>query len=304
MRKECRFEKNILLLSILFLMHCVFAHAAYSQINQPIKWQFSARPISSTEAEIAFTANLDDGWHIYSQHLEEGGPLPTSFSFTPADEEYTRVGEVKEVSTPVKSYDNTFMMDIIWFAKTAVFTQKIKLKTPTATVKGKIEFMVCTDEMCLPPDVIAFTVVAASGTDKTPAGKSPGEKTHGTSTPALPANSRKKTSHSSVTPHASSFKQPDTAALAASALTEKDTALSETQVAAATSPVETGNTAERQGTGKQAAPVGTTGNADVSFWSLFCSGFYRWSCRTAYAVYISHAAFYGKLLYKTGNRQA
>ncbi len=251
MRKVFRIEKNISLFSIVLLVHGVFGHAAYGQINQPIKWQFSARPISNTEAEIAFTANLDDGWHIYSQHLEEGGPLPTSFSFTPADEEYTRVGEVKEVSTPVKSYDNTFMMDIVWFAKTAVFTQKIKLKTPTATVKGKIEFMVCTDEMCLPPDVIPFTVIASAGTNKIPAGKSPEEKTQGTSTPVLPANSRKKTSHSSVTPHASSFKQPDTAVLvAASVPLKKDSALSEAQVTTATPSGENGNTAEQQDTGK------------------------------------------------------
>jgi len=270
MSTECRHEKkNTPLVFILFLMHCVFANAAYGQINQPVKWQFSARPISSTEAEIAFTANLDDGWHIYSQHLEEGGPLPTSFSFTPADDEYTRLGEVKEVSTPVKSYDNTFMMDIIWFAKTAVFTQKIKLKTATATVKGKIEFMVCTDEMCLPPDIIPFTVVATTGTDKSPLNKPAGEKLKSAPTPAT---SPKKSSHSSTTRHAAPLGHADTALIAAASTpTVVDTA-TVAQVTTATPSVSKENIATLQAARAKASQE-ETGNSEASFWSLFVAGF-------------------------------
>jgi thiol:disulfide interchange protein len=127
------------------------------QVRQPVKWQFAAAPVSGSEAQLIITANLDDGWHIYSQFLEEGGPLPTTFTFQP-NEAYSLTGKVKEESPPVKSYDQTFMMDITWFGKTAVFTQAVKLYAPSTVIKGRVEFMVCTDEMCLPPDDIEFSI--------------------------------------------------------------------------------------------------------------------------------------------------
>lgn len=267
--------KKPIALFLLFLIHCVFAHAGYSQINQPIKWQFSARPLSSTEAEIAFTANLDDGWHIYSQHLEEGGPLPTSFSFTPADGEYTRVGDVKEESTPVKSYDNTFMMDIVWFAKTAVFTQKVKLKSSTATVKGKIEFMVCTEEMCLPPDVIPFTVVVKAGEDKAPAPAKPvGERSNGGIVPA-PA-SHKRASQSATSPHGVSVVHPDTSqmAIASAKPVAEDSTLSGA-VAGTVGPNAAGGapTPVTSATPEEYAATDPA-TEESSFWSLFAAGFF------------------------------
>lgn len=129
----------------------------YAQVHTPIKWQISTNQVSDSQAQLIFTAILDDGWHIYSQAIEEGGPLPTTFSFEPSDT-YSRVGKVEEFGTPVKSYDNTFMMDITWFAQTVVFKQKVDLHEAAVTIKGKIEFMVCTDEMCLPPETKTFSL--------------------------------------------------------------------------------------------------------------------------------------------------
>jgi hypothetical protein len=39
-----------------------------------------------------------------------------------------------------------------------VFQQKVKIPKGSAAVKGKVEFMVCNDRKCLPPDEVAFTV--------------------------------------------------------------------------------------------------------------------------------------------------
>lgn len=146
------------LLYIVYIMCSVTL--AQAQVRQPIKWQFTAAPVNESEVQLIFTANLDEGWHIYSQFMEEGGPLPTTFTFQPS-EVYSLDGKVNEESTPVKSYDQTFMMDITWYGKTAVFSQNVKLHAPSAVVKGKIEFMVCTHEMCLPPDDIEFNIPAS-----------------------------------------------------------------------------------------------------------------------------------------------
>ena len=141
---------------ILLSIFC-YSPAVIAQAHKPVKWEFKVASITGDEASLVFTATLDEGWHIYSQFLEEDGPLPTTFTFAPS-KEYTLVGKVKEESPGVKSYNEIFMMDIVWFEKTAVFVQKIKLQGAGATVKGKVEFMVCTEEMCLPAEAVPFSL--------------------------------------------------------------------------------------------------------------------------------------------------
>lgn len=144
---------------------------AQSQDVQPIRWDVISIPIKAGEAKVVFTASLEDGWHVYSQFLEQGGPMPTMFTFVP-DPSYELVGNVTEESTPVKSFDNVFMMEIVWFKKTAVFSQVVKLKSPHAKISGKIEYMGCNDFMCLPPNEKSFSVeVRAASNDKPPKGK-------------------------------------------------------------------------------------------------------------------------------------
>jgi hypothetical protein len=136
-----------------------------------MKWDFSAIRLNDHEARLVFTCNLDDGWHIYSQFLEEGGPLPTTFTFVP-DPSYALIGKVNEESTPIKEYDSVFMMPIVWYENTVVFSQKVKMNISGSTVKGKIEFMGCNSVMCLPPDEIRFSVeVKSAPGDKSIKGK-------------------------------------------------------------------------------------------------------------------------------------
>jgi thiol:disulfide interchange protein DsbD len=150
---------------VLVLVTC-FSLQAQSQRQKPVSWHFTAIRTSDKEARLVFTASLDDGWHIYSQFLDEGGPLPTTFSFG-QDDDYSLKGKVNEESVPVKIYDNTFMMDIVWFTKTAVFSQMIKLNAPSTVIKGKIEFMACTEDLCLPPEEVAFSIKVESNSGDT-----------------------------------------------------------------------------------------------------------------------------------------
>ncbi|NLB26042.1 MAG: thiol:disulfide interchange protein, partial [Bacteroidales bacterium] len=64
--------KNTVLIS-LFSLIPFFVDA---QIIEPIKWSFDFNQ-EGNEAELVFTANIDDGWHLYDTQLPEGGPLPT-----------------------------------------------------------------------------------------------------------------------------------------------------------------------------------------------------------------------------------
>ena len=68
--------RQFLTLTLLF-----FISLGYSQILNPVKWELEVEQQSNTEYTLVFTANIDANWAIYAQDVEEGGPLPTLFSF-------------------------------------------------------------------------------------------------------------------------------------------------------------------------------------------------------------------------------
>lgn len=130
---------------------------AFAQVENPVKWAYAAKRTSATEATVYVKATIDEGWHVYSQYIKEDGPVPTSFSFSPS-KEYSLIGKTAEPKAIVK-FDKQFKMSIGFFEKEVLFEQKVKLKSAKATtVKGKLEFMVCNDHKCIPPDEVAFTV--------------------------------------------------------------------------------------------------------------------------------------------------
>lgn len=149
-------------------------YGLWAQIEDPVHWTYSSRPgVKPGEAILVLTATIDDHWHIYSQFIEEGGPIPTSFHFE-SSSEYTLVEGAKEISKVVKGFDNTFEMNIAWFEHQAVFEQVIRISGEKAAVKGSLEYMVCNDKQCLPPTELEFTIearpkVAVVTTEKNPA---------------------------------------------------------------------------------------------------------------------------------------
>ena len=135
----------------------VICTGAFAQIETPVKWSYAAKKISPTEAVVFLRATIQDGWHIYSLNVKDGGPIKTSFTFSPS-KEYSLVGKTSEPAAITK-YEKVFSMDVSYFEKSVTFQQKIKLKSPNASaVKGKLEYMTCNDKKCLPPDDLDFSV--------------------------------------------------------------------------------------------------------------------------------------------------
>jgi DsbC/DsbD-like thiol-disulfide interchange protein len=146
--------KKILLSGALLLAAC----AAQAQILTPVKWAYAAKRTSPTEAVILLKATIEPGWHVYSQHVKDGGPVKTTFTFT-LSKSYTLVGKTQE-PTPVTRFEKTFDMEVSYFAGSVIFQQKVKLTGPgPVTVAGKLEYMTCDDEKCLPPDELPFSVL-------------------------------------------------------------------------------------------------------------------------------------------------
>jgi len=145
--------KRALLLMTVFMI----SMGAYAQIEAPVKWSYAAKRLNSKEAVILLRATIQDGWHIYSQNVKDGGPIKTSFTFTPS-KEYAVVGKPAE-PTPITHYEDAFKMNVSYFEKTVTFQQKIKLKSDKVTaIKGQLEYMTCNNKKCLPPEDVDFTI--------------------------------------------------------------------------------------------------------------------------------------------------
>lgn len=145
-------KKIILVFTLLFAV----SFGAFAQLENPVTWSYAAKKISKTEAVVLIKATIDDGWHLYSQTVKPGGPSKTKITFTPS-KEFTLVGKTAEPK-PISKFEKVFNMDVPYFQDQVVFQQKVKLNKGTATVKGKVEFMVCNDKECLPPNDVAFSV--------------------------------------------------------------------------------------------------------------------------------------------------
>jgi hypothetical protein len=141
---------------LLFFVISLLSLNANSQILKPISWSYAAKKTSASEATIYIKAKLDKGWHLYSQYVREGGPAKTTFAFIES-KGFNLVGKTIEPK-PITQLEPVFLMEVGFFETFAVFHQKIKLKEKNVVVKGSVEYMVCNDKQCLPPQKVEFSI--------------------------------------------------------------------------------------------------------------------------------------------------
>jgi len=144
-----------LTIKLLFLF-ALLSTSISAQIQDPVKWSFSIEQ-KDKDATILLTAKIEEGWHLYSQDIADGGPIPTTFKFT-KNKNYELVGKATEPKA-IEVMDPNFEMKLKYFGEKVVFKQKIKLLSDVSfKLDGSVEFMVCNDKMCLPPTETEFSV--------------------------------------------------------------------------------------------------------------------------------------------------
>ncbi|HEX9825540.1 MAG TPA: protein-disulfide reductase DsbD domain-containing protein [Flavobacteriaceae bacterium] len=135
--------------------------AIQAQILDPVKVQVSSKKISNGEYQIHIVANIDKGWHIYSQYSEQDegiGPLPTAITFKQNDDVVLQ-GKPKEVGDLQEHFDDIFMVNVRYYYSTVDFVQTVKTKTDQpVTLEGTITYMACKEELCLTPQDVEFKV--------------------------------------------------------------------------------------------------------------------------------------------------
>jgi len=139
----------------LLLVSIMFSSFVIGQDN-PVKWKLSTKKISDCEYELVFNGTIEEHWHVYSLNkLSEDGPMPANI-MVDKGAGFELVGKPTE-SKPIKAFDKVFEVDVMYFEKSVVFKQKIKLKSDKeVVVKGKYEYQACTEEKCIFPPATPF----------------------------------------------------------------------------------------------------------------------------------------------------
>jgi len=147
---------------------------ARAQMDDPVQWSATTKRIDSKKFEVLISASIEEGWHLYSTKLPEGGPLPTSFTFEkPVG--YKLVGNIKEVSKSKTEHDEIFNLDLSYFEGEAVFSQLIELEANEAPINITVEFQACYADKCIYLEKSIGTVAKASATIEAAAASSEGQ---------------------------------------------------------------------------------------------------------------------------------
>ena len=156
-------SKKHFLCGLLMALLCL---PVFAQIQEPVKFKTEWITISDTEAEIVFTGEVEEGWHIYSTDLPEGGPISATFNVDKIEGAEV-VGKLMPRGTEIDKMDPIFQMQVRYFAGTATFVQKIKIVDENYNVTGYLEYGACNDENCLPPTSVDFSFSEKKGEQAT-----------------------------------------------------------------------------------------------------------------------------------------
>lgn len=153
---------------ILMFLAAVVA-AVTTASAQSVTWKSRVEPLGGDNYRILLEASIPDSYHMYDMGPYDGGPNPTTFHFT-AGEGVVLDGEVEPLTAADRHYDATFGMEIGTYAGTAQFAQRVTLSVPASEVAVEIEWMICDDTSCMPPEDIQLTVTLPDGAEAPVAG--------------------------------------------------------------------------------------------------------------------------------------
>jgi len=149
--------KNILL-CILSVSFFSLATSAQSGSAKQVTWTYAAKKLADKKYEVHMTAVIQGNYHLYAQQAGVEGPIPTTISFSP-NPLLTLDGKPAEQGKKITKMEEAWDGKVNFYEKTVTFVQIVNAKSKAKTsLNGKIEFMVCNDELCLPPSEVSFKI--------------------------------------------------------------------------------------------------------------------------------------------------
>ena len=137
------------------LLAVLLSISVRGQMMNPVHFTSQLKNLAAGEAEIIFSATVDDGWHVYSTDMGDDGPVSATFNAVKLDG-VELVGKLQPRGNVVKQFDKMFDMELRFFEHQATFVQKVRFTKPQYTIDCYLEYGACNDQMCLPPTEVAF----------------------------------------------------------------------------------------------------------------------------------------------------
>lgn len=141
--------------SLLFFFLMLMCLPLWAQFQEPVRFTVTQKQLSETEFEIVFTGKIENGWHVYSTNIPEGGPTAATINFD-ITQGVKLSGKLTPRSKVITKYDNLFSMNVSTIEGTAVFVQRFAITEPAYNVKGYLTYGACNDENCIPPTQVEF----------------------------------------------------------------------------------------------------------------------------------------------------
>ncbi|SEO05484.1 thiol:disulfide interchange protein DsbD [bacterium A37T11] len=120
-------------------------------IADPVKWTVTTQKISADRYKIILSAEIQKGWHIYSQNQPANAvSTPTSFEFEPKDKLVLTGKTCEEGRKETQNVPEAGIKQY-YYADKVRFVQTIKMKS-SASAEGciRVTYMPCTNKECLP----------------------------------------------------------------------------------------------------------------------------------------------------------
>lgn len=146
----------MLLRNFLALVFSLLITGASAQIKDPVKFKLKVNELGNNQYEAVLTANLENGWHIYSKDIPEDSGIPTQMKILGAN--IQTIGGVSEIGKKIDEFSEAFQTRIVYYSNTVAFKQKFKLKDESKTSKIDVEitYQTCDDRICLAPNTLEF----------------------------------------------------------------------------------------------------------------------------------------------------
>lgn len=119
----------------------------------------STKKVGDKKYEIHLMLTIEGGWHIYScKQPADAIGLPTTVHFTKSPL-WSFEGAILEIGRSVKRRDPILDVESLIYSEKLELVQVMVLKPKVKTiVSGTITYMACTDEKCLPPETVRFSL--------------------------------------------------------------------------------------------------------------------------------------------------
>jgi thiol:disulfide interchange protein DsbD len=159
-------------LTILASLAALLAAPAIARAQDPIHWTISrpanANVAAGKEFEVALTAQIDMGWHLYSLTQPPGVAVPTVIGLQakPA-QPFSLVGDFS-APPPTRAHEVLLDADTEFYEDSVAFGARVRVSPGTASGRYKLRFeatyITCSDKLCLPQKTDVMTIEVGVGT--------------------------------------------------------------------------------------------------------------------------------------------